>query len=288
MVTKLNMKEVGWMYHSPPLKQVKEEVPYPPASQIPMLGVQEELPPMEPKEMIFKDTDTPYIMLAKQNGRQDLLRFREWCPENHKDTRKKVSNQGAARCDWFYLEDNALEDAENKRAQEESQGAYAFTLPDYMVHRPFNPSNLPQKELYSHHAGKPPRRTAPFATWDSAEVSDDQLGAKGDNRRPFGYGVRQEKFRAADEKKRGGHKDVSQLPAAGADPKQSKHPDGSSQNNSKTEEALNMSKILAHSYANEKTKPNPRTSQNKSSAAGTRNSAAKRSSPSKPAAPVRG
>ena len=51
----------------------------------------------------IKDTDSPYVVMAKTGGRKDLLVFKD-----RKPPAKEA--QGYPRVDWFYLEDNRLED----------------------------------------------------------------------------------------------------------------------------------------------------------------------------------
>ena len=62
----------GWFYHAPAKKVQKEEpVGAPPPSQIPgMWGTDAPLEKEEPREMVFRDTDTKYIRMAKMGGRK--------------------------------------------------------------------------------------------------------------------------------------------------------------------------------------------------------------------------
>ena len=48
------------------------------------------------------------LQMAKQGGRPDLLRMRSPKPRSDKP-------KGYPRNDWFYLEDNALEDKEQEK-----------------------------------------------------------------------------------------------------------------------------------------------------------------------------
>ena len=79
----------------------------PPPSQIPLLS---NLPP-EPEmpqgfRGMIKESDSAYVRLAKQGGRPDLLQFKDIKPREHKA-------KGYPRVDWYYLEDNAYENAAN-------------------------------------------------------------------------------------------------------------------------------------------------------------------------------
>ena len=51
----------------------------------------------------IKDTDSPYIVMAKGGGRKDLLVFRDRKPPSQEP-------QGYPKVDWYYLEDNRIED----------------------------------------------------------------------------------------------------------------------------------------------------------------------------------
>ena len=64
--------------------------------------------------MMFKDTDSKYIRMAKVGGRKDLLQFN---PESYGGTKSQVP-KGYQRNDWFYLEDNRMEDQEKKEEEE--------------------------------------------------------------------------------------------------------------------------------------------------------------------------
>ncbi|XP_053385855.1 uncharacterized protein C7orf57-like [Mercenaria mercenaria] len=100
----------GWFYHAPARRQSKEPVLYPPMSQVPGLAEDDGIPE-EPPRPLFRDTDTKYIRLAKQGGRANLLQMRE----NGTGKREPV---GYPRNEWFYLEDNAMEDAAEKQRNE--------------------------------------------------------------------------------------------------------------------------------------------------------------------------
>ncbi|KAK3083152.1 hypothetical protein FSP39_015185 [Pinctada imbricata] len=130
MATSRKINECGWFYHAPAKRQSKEPIPVPVTSQIP--GLNYELPyEEEPQKLLFKDTDTKYVRLAKQGGRQNLLQHKE----NPDYRQKPIVNY--PRSEWFYLEDNALEDAQSK----EKESPYQFMVPEYMVHDTFKPDD---------------------------------------------------------------------------------------------------------------------------------------------------
>ena len=54
---------------------------------------------------MIKDTDSPYVVLAKEGGRKDLLVFKESKP-------RSKEAKGYPKVDWYYLEDNRQEDQE--------------------------------------------------------------------------------------------------------------------------------------------------------------------------------
>jgi len=67
---------LGWFYHAPAKMANREQVIPPPPSQIPGLSnLPDEGPEENRNKMWIKDTDSPYIKLAKQGGRPDLLRY---------------------------------------------------------------------------------------------------------------------------------------------------------------------------------------------------------------------
>ncbi|XP_067686203.1 uncharacterized protein C7orf57 homolog [Haliotis asinina] len=148
MTMNQKINECGWFYHAPlRRKEGVEPVEVPITSQIPGLS---DLPPEfddKPREMYFKDTDTKYIRLAKQGGRKDLLTFNN-CTPKHREPK------GYPRVDWFYLEDNAQEDAVKK---EETQ--WEFLLPEYMVHE----SQKPAVHFEPESVSSLKQRRAPYA-----------------------------------------------------------------------------------------------------------------------------
>ncbi|XP_078621682.1 uncharacterized protein C7orf57-like [Branchiostoma floridae x Branchiostoma japonicum] len=149
-LTKRRPGDEDWFYHAP-LKSKKDsaQVAVPPASQIPGLS---QLPPDMPydddpaaKRKWIRDTDTKYIKLAKQGGRQDLLRYRS--PPDR--TKGPVPYP---RVDWF--------DHDVPQEEEEEPLPRTFALPEYMVHEEFIPS--PQRQIEG-------KKRAPFST-DSKTV----------------------------------------------------------------------------------------------------------------------
>ncbi|XP_060587799.1 uncharacterized protein C7orf57 homolog isoform X2 [Ruditapes philippinarum] len=116
----------GWFYHAPAARRNKEPVLYPPMSQVPGLA-EDDGTPEDPPRPLFRDSDTKYIRLAKQGGRANLLQIKE----NDANRREPVYYP---RNEWFYLEDNAMEDEAEKRKNEID---YDFLRPDYMVHEAY-------------------------------------------------------------------------------------------------------------------------------------------------------
>lgn len=177
-----NPKECGWFYHAPAKKKNTERVDYPAPSNIPGIGFDEpgSLEPEQVKEMMFRETDSQYIRLAKMGGRKDLLAF---TPERYQT---KQQEKGYPRNEWFYLEDNRIED-EEKKAQEEKE--WEFLLPEYMVHKVYRPS--------FEDPSTPTRSAAPFHTekhsvMDQGKSATDKTVKIPEVRRP-GYGVRNQK-----------------------------------------------------------------------------------------------
>lgn len=126
MATKTNVKDVGWMYHTPTRKKERDTehiVPY--LSQIPLLSPAEiEDPNLANKQASYiKPTDSEYIALCKMGGRKNLLSMKE--PQQKSDEATSYP-----RCEWFYLLDNQLADDENKP----DTVVYKAQVPDYMVH----------------------------------------------------------------------------------------------------------------------------------------------------------
>ncbi|CAH8585064.1 unnamed protein product [Schistosoma turkestanicum] len=123
MSTRINLKDVGWMCHVIPLKKKEVYQVPPPISQIPGIGfMSEESDAQKKHTMYFRSTDSPFVRLSKMGGRPDLLCFRE-----------NEHNSGAPvpyyRCEWYYLEDNALELKQNVEPEHKQ---YVFKVPFYM------------------------------------------------------------------------------------------------------------------------------------------------------------
>lgn len=156
MAVRTNMKDIGWMYHNSAKKEDRPEVRVPPTSQIPGLGNMPDdmLPPeKQAGQGLIKDTDTPYIVMAKSGGRKDLLCIRE----NQRNDDAPAKDY--PRCDWFYLEDNSL--AEQDAAAQ--RDPWVFRLPDYMVHQPWNAAGKPAHAAVARY-GPGERGRPPFAT----------------------------------------------------------------------------------------------------------------------------
>jgi len=185
-----NPKEVGWFYHAPAKKNADAvPVEYPAPSQIPGIGYHDPslFDKEEVKEVMFKETDSKYIRLAKVGGRKDLLQFN---PDRF--GKKSEEAVGYNRNEWFYLEDNRMEDQEKK---DEEHKEWDFLLPEYMVHKGYKPSFEDPEN--------PPSRgsRAPFHTESLKEGErEDREGRSATNKtvkipeiRKPGYGVRNAK-----------------------------------------------------------------------------------------------
>lgn len=179
--------DAGWFYHAPVRNVKREPVGAPPPSQIPGLGDIEPLIPDVPKEMFFKETDTKYVRLAKMGGRKDLLTIKP----NPEGKKEPVPYH---RTDWFYLEDNALEDKRIEKQEEPWQ----FLLPDYMVHEAYGSTTVDgsDKEPTIHDGNTVPMRRAPYAIDDQmaqfnreGQSMTDKTVRLQETRRP-GYGIR--------------------------------------------------------------------------------------------------
>lgn len=192
MAVRTNLKDIGWMYHSPAKREDRPEVRVPPTSQIPILGNMPEdmLPPeKDHRQGLFKDTDTPYIVMAKSGGRKDLLCIKE----NQRNDDAPAKDY--PRCDWFYLEDNNMVDKEKESAKD----PWVFRLPDYMVHQPWNPTGKPHGGVKY---GPGERGRPPFATEHDIPnhmVRFDKRSHLPEARKQ-GYGVRNEKSKTDGEK----------------------------------------------------------------------------------------
>ncbi|CAI9716920.1 Hypothetical predicted protein [Octopus vulgaris] len=84
-------------------------------SQVPGLQVYDG----KPSRPYFKDSDSKYVRLAKERGVKDLLK--------HEETAGKPDAVPYNRVNWFYLEDNAVEDAQKKKSVN-----WTFGAPEYM------------------------------------------------------------------------------------------------------------------------------------------------------------
>lgn len=179
MAVRSNLKDIGWMYHTAAAPRSKAEITVPPTSQIPGLGNMPDSmaeKEAEPRRGI-KETDTPYIVMAKQGGRRDLLRFRE-------NSTADGSPQDYPRCDWFYLEDNLLEEDGNEKEDWQSR------LPEYMVTQ--TKSNKVKKIA--------PMGRLPFATEvDLPRADSSNKTVHLPELRKPGYGVRLEKAKIKDD-----------------------------------------------------------------------------------------
>lgn len=179
--------EAGWFYQAPARKVYREPVLAPPPSQIPGLGDIEPLQPDVPKEMYFKETDTKYVRLAKMGGRKDLLAIKP----NPNEKKEPVPYP---RSEWFYLEDNAMEDEKLKKPQD----PWKFLLPEYMVHEAYGSTTVDgsQRDIAAPVGNTVPMRRAPWATDDQmaqfkreGQSMTDKTVRLPELRRP-GYGVR--------------------------------------------------------------------------------------------------
>ncbi|XP_050418316.2 uncharacterized protein C7orf57 [Patella vulgata] len=188
MATNKNINECGWFYHAPAKRNTKstEPVDTPYISQIPGLSeIPQEEFTTDPHKLYFKETDTKFVRMAKQGGRKDLLVFRE--PSGPSKEAK-----GYPRVDWFYLQDNAMEDAEN----EGEKKPWEFLLPEYMVHDSYTPSFADGAPVGSYGPGETGR--VPYAC-DKVSVFQSEGRDATDKRvrlpeaRPPGYGVRNSK-----------------------------------------------------------------------------------------------
>ncbi|XP_059145719.1 uncharacterized protein C7orf57 homolog [Physella acuta] len=179
-----NPKECGWFYHAPAKKQIGPKVDYPAPSNIPGLGFDDPASTQRPevREMVFRETDSKYIRMAKMGGRKDLLSFKPIT--NHKVSDGPV---GYPRNDWFYLEDNRLEDETEKPKQQQQ---WEFLLPEYMVHKSYKPS-FEDPEV------RPTRSAAPYHTEVNSVIEEGRAATDKTVRIPElrkqGYGVRNEK-----------------------------------------------------------------------------------------------
>lgn len=187
MAFRQKASEQGWFYHAPKTQQAQPKVEAPPASQIPGLSDLAEMPQEYPPQRgMIKDTDSKYIIMAKQGGRRDLLSMRDPLP--------KQEAKGYPKVDWFYLEDNRIEDEAAKTGTDRK---YQSMMPEYMVHDVYTPSWQDEQDS-NDSAGK--SKKAPFA-FDSTTVFQregdhctDKTQKLPEEKR-IGYGVRAEKMK---------------------------------------------------------------------------------------------
>ena len=66
---------LGWFYHAPCKKNATNPVGAPPPSQIPGLGEIGAIQKEQPKEMVFRATDSKYIRKAKMGGIKGCVYF---------------------------------------------------------------------------------------------------------------------------------------------------------------------------------------------------------------------
>ncbi|CAG5121523.1 unnamed protein product [Candidula unifasciata] len=191
-----NPKECGWFYHAPAKKEPgRPRVDYVAPSNLPGMGFDD--PSLQQKdtvkEMLFKETDSEYIRLAKMGGRKDLLSFN---PDRYR--KKSQEPIGYPRNEWFYLEDNRREDEEKKPADNQE---WRFLLPDYMVHKGYQPS-FERPDAAPVRSAGPVRSAAPYYTEATSVMKEegrfatDKTVKIAEHRRP-GYGVRSEKYTPA-------------------------------------------------------------------------------------------
>ncbi|KAL3854470.1 hypothetical protein ACJMK2_013738 [Sinanodonta woodiana] len=180
MAVNKNINEAGWFYHAPgKRRELEDPVSYPAMSQIPGLGddgLTSEGEP--PPRSLFKESDTKYVRLAKQGGRANLLHIKENVRNPEREAVPYPRNT------WYYLEDNALEEAQNKEEKE----PWKFMLPEYMVHESYKPSEEDQKFEQQ-------RKRAPYA-YDQLSAYEREGNGITDKTvklpevRRVGYGVR--------------------------------------------------------------------------------------------------
>nr|KAG5714791.1 hypothetical protein BaRGS_000279 [Batillaria attramentaria] len=205
-----------------------------------MLGQAEVLEKEEPREMVFRDTDTKYIRLAKMGGRKDLLTIQP----NSSEKKQAVPYP---RSEWFYLEDNALEEKEQKQREQEQ---WQFLLPEYMVHQSYQAGQTDQPEPEM--TGKPMRR-APYATsneqssfYEDGHSLTDKTVKIPETKRP-GYGVRSAKGPTAAVKKQQPPKVERAKPISSQKQAEKPRPRYPSMPSEK-EEPVSMSKLLSNAY----------------------------------------
>lgn len=234
--SKKGANQIGWMYHAPANRENAEPVDYPHASQIPGLGTgpptQEELNELEKRKVtVINENDSQYIQLAKQGGHPNLL----YIKENKRNDRPP---KDYPKCDWFYLEDNRIEDDENKKNE-----SHKFYVPDYMCHGPMAEDE--SQQILDNY--RPSR--IPYAL-DAANVLVDEPGRKATDKtvklqeaRPAGYGIRLEKQKGTPSK-------PGNVPPTTSSAGRRRRPP--------TQDKVHMGKLLAGGYEGEQP-PSPRS-----------------------------
>ncbi|CAH8657241.1 unnamed protein product [Heterobilharzia americana] len=168
-----NLKDIGWMYHVVPLRKNKVPQEVPPISQIPNIGFMlEDAYPEKKHAMYFKSTDSPYVQLSKMGGRPDLLCFKE-------NERNRGPPIPYCRCEWYYLEDNALEDNQNATTGPK----HVFKAPFYMLDSSVcsTSENGITKPIVS---TEPPSISTPKKTNKFDNLPSRRPGYAEDNRKP--------------------------------------------------------------------------------------------------------
>lgn len=231
--------ENGWFYHAPKKRQSQEQVFAPPASQIPGLSELEPQPEEIPKSSWIKETDTKYIQLCKQGGRQDLLVMR---PPKSKPSEPK----GYPRVDWFYLEDNRKEDEADL-----AKRPWEFSLPEYMVHDEYQPEGPCADDELPYRPKRLPYASNTKTIYESEKHNPSDKKVKLPELTRPGYGIRADKLdRHPPKLGKQPTKERPVVPKAHIDVENNR-PRYVAMQQDKTEERPSMQKILAYSYQKE-------------------------------------
>ncbi|ESO00021.1 hypothetical protein HELRODRAFT_176324 [Helobdella robusta] len=113
-----------WFYHVPQKADLtRGPTGYPAISQIPGLSHSGVGPADDPisRHGWIKESDSPYIRLAKQGGRPDLLNMqpRQQQQDNNSTTSNRYLNRANyQRCDWYYHTD-LLNNAKKQQLQQQ-------------------------------------------------------------------------------------------------------------------------------------------------------------------------
>lgn len=97
--------EANWFYYAAE-KANEMKVAPPLKSQIPLLNDLPAETKLENKKYMITENDSQYVRLAKQRGRPHLLEHQN----PHSKSKEPVPYR---QCSWFYLEDNAIRDAQS-------------------------------------------------------------------------------------------------------------------------------------------------------------------------------